>query len=112
MLTLSARLEALGTPSLAENVCPRWDSNCIPALENTGKSRKHRQSEPVPHHYDTDQPNPLLNHETQRREWILYPLWWRMPDASVGGRFRSGSLLAQNTRAPALPASGPAFEIV
>jgi hypothetical protein len=28
-------------------LCPRWDSNRIPALVNTGKSRKHKQSGPI-----------------------------------------------------------------
>ena len=28
-------------------LCPRWDSNRVPALVNTGKSRKHRQSDPI-----------------------------------------------------------------
>ena len=38
-------------PLNRENTCPRWDSNCIPALANTGNSRKHSQSEPVRHLY-------------------------------------------------------------
>jgi hypothetical protein len=28
-------------------LCPRWDSNCIPALANAGNSRKHTESGPV-----------------------------------------------------------------
>src|SRR5215207_573198 len=27
--------------------CPRWDSNCIPGLENTGNPREHAESEAV-----------------------------------------------------------------
>lgn len=32
--------------------CPRWDSNHIPVLENTGKSRKHAEYGPVRPMYD------------------------------------------------------------
>ena len=30
----------------AETLCPRWDTNYIPALGNLGNSRKHKQSGP------------------------------------------------------------------
>jgi hypothetical protein len=33
-------------------LCPRWDSNRIPTLANTGNSRKHTESEPVRPMYD------------------------------------------------------------
>jgi beta-galactosidase GanA len=35
------------TPLTRGYACPRWDSNRVPALVNTGKSRKHRQSDPI-----------------------------------------------------------------
>jgi hypothetical protein len=34
-------------PGLGDNVCPRWDSNQISALVNTGNSRKHPESGPI-----------------------------------------------------------------
>jgi hypothetical protein len=33
-------------------LCPRWDSNCIPAPANTGVPRKHAESDPIRPQYD------------------------------------------------------------
>jgi len=33
-------------------LCPRWDSNCIPALANTGPARKNAESGPIRLMYD------------------------------------------------------------
>ena len=35
----------------AETLCPRWDSNRVPALANTGLPRKHAEYGPVRHLY-------------------------------------------------------------
>jgi hypothetical protein len=33
-------------------LCPRWDSNCIPSTESTGRTRKHKESGPIRPLYD------------------------------------------------------------
>lgn len=42
---------AADKPLNRENTCPRWDSNCLPGLVNTGKPRKHAESEIVRSQY-------------------------------------------------------------
>jgi hypothetical protein len=57
-------------PLSRENTCPRWDSNCIPALANVGKPRKRAESGPVQQRYET-----IQNEECGQCPHALLPIF-------------------------------------
>ena len=72
-------------------LCPRRDSNCIPALENTGNSRKNKQSAPIRLMYD---PGPGLKMWTLSTRFSCQDLSRskQMPQSPNQGRSSSGNV--------------------